>query len=109
VSGALSPEQIEARERWQARWNLPIPLTAFIPLFVASPDSRAAEIVVGIGSCADEGAGSSASREVADERSVHEELAALRQQRHAVDVRLAELAERAQTEVRPPSRPGARA
>lgn len=46
----LTPEQIRARERWQARWNLPILLAAFIPLFVTSPDSQAVEIVVGVGS-----------------------------------------------------------
>jgi hypothetical protein len=34
----LTAEQVRARERWQARWNLPILLAAFLPLFVTSPD-----------------------------------------------------------------------
>jgi hypothetical protein len=34
----LTAEQVAARERWQDRWNLPIVLAAFIPLFVTSPD-----------------------------------------------------------------------
>jgi voltage-gated potassium channel len=46
----LTAEQIEARERWQRRWNLPILLAAFIPLFVTSPKSRAAEVAIGVGS-----------------------------------------------------------
>jgi voltage-gated potassium channel len=49
-SRPLTPEQVQARQRWQARWNLPILLAAFIPLFVTSPDSHAVEIVVGVGS-----------------------------------------------------------
>jgi len=46
----LTPEQRAARERWQRRWNLPILLAAFIPLFVTSPSSRAVEIAIGVGS-----------------------------------------------------------
>jgi hypothetical protein len=46
----LTPEQFAARERWQRRWNLPILLAAFIPLFVTSPKSRAVEIAIGVGS-----------------------------------------------------------
>jgi voltage-gated potassium channel len=46
----LTPEQLAARDRWQARWNLPILLAAFIPLFVTSPKSRAVEIAIGVGS-----------------------------------------------------------
>lgn len=46
----LSAEQLEARERWGRRWNLPILLAAFIPLFVTSPSSRVAAIVIGVGS-----------------------------------------------------------
>jgi voltage-gated potassium channel len=49
-AGGLTPEQLRARARWQARWNLPILLAAFVPLFVTSPDSRAVEVVVGLGS-----------------------------------------------------------
>ena len=46
----LTDEQVQARERWQAIWNLPILLAALIPLFVTSPNSRAVEIFVGAGS-----------------------------------------------------------
>ena len=46
----LTDTQRQARERWQSRWNLPILVAAFLPLFVTSPDSRAVEIVVCVGS-----------------------------------------------------------
>ena len=46
----LTSEQLQARKRWQARWNLPILVAAFVPLFVTSPDARIVEIAVGIGS-----------------------------------------------------------
>jgi len=46
----LTPEQRAARERWQQRWNLPILLAAIIPLVATSPESRAVQIVIGLGS-----------------------------------------------------------
>src|SRR5215470_694129 len=46
----LTAEQEAARTRWQRRWNLPILLAAFVPLFVTSPSSRAVEIAIGVGS-----------------------------------------------------------
>jgi voltage-gated potassium channel len=46
----LTAEQLEARRRWQARWNLPIILAAFIPLFVTSPDVWWVAVAVGVGS-----------------------------------------------------------
>src|SRR5689334_20867888 len=46
----LTGEQLQARERWQSRWNLPIFVAALLPLFVTSPDSRAVEVAVGLGS-----------------------------------------------------------
>jgi voltage-gated potassium channel len=46
----LTPGQLQARERWQSRWNLPILVAAVLPLFVTSPKSRAVEIFVGVGS-----------------------------------------------------------
>jgi voltage-gated potassium channel len=46
----LTPEQLDARERWQAIWNLPILLAAFVPLFVTSPKAEAVAITVGVGS-----------------------------------------------------------
>jgi voltage-gated potassium channel len=46
----LTPEQFAARQRWQARWNLPIILAALVPLFVNSPQSRVIQIIVGVGS-----------------------------------------------------------
>jgi ion channel len=46
----LTPEQLAARERWQALWNLPILLAAFIPLFFTSPKSWGVEIAIGVGS-----------------------------------------------------------
>ncbi len=46
----LSPEQLQARERWQARWNLPIILAALLPLFVTSPKDGWVEVAVGAGS-----------------------------------------------------------
>jgi voltage-gated potassium channel len=53
LEGRTSPltrEQLAARDRWQRRWNLPILLAATIPLFATTPDSRATQLVVGIGS-----------------------------------------------------------
>jgi len=47
---ALTSEQLQARERWQSRWNLPILIAALLPLFVTSPKSRGVEVVVGVGS-----------------------------------------------------------
>jgi voltage-gated potassium channel len=46
----LTAKQAAARERWQRRWNLPILLAAFVPLFVTSPKSRAVELAIGVGS-----------------------------------------------------------
>jgi len=46
----LTAEQVAARDRWGRRWNLPILLAAFIPLFVTSPSSRVVAIVIGVGS-----------------------------------------------------------
>jgi len=46
----LTAQQRAARERWQQRWNLPILLAALVPLFVNSPQSRAVQVFVGIGS-----------------------------------------------------------
>jgi voltage-gated potassium channel len=45
-----TPEQIAAREHWQGRFNLPILLAAFIPLFVTSPKAFWVSLVVGFGS-----------------------------------------------------------
>src|SRR5262249_39400101 len=50
ASAPLTVEQLQARERWQARWILPIILAAFVPLFLTSPSSYAVEVVVGVGS-----------------------------------------------------------
>jgi len=46
----LTAEQKAARARWERRWNLPILLAAFVPLFVTSPSSRAVAVVIGVGS-----------------------------------------------------------
>src|SRR5215475_1040484 len=46
----LTAEQEAARTRWQRRWNVPILLAAFVPLFVTSPSSRAVQIAIGVGS-----------------------------------------------------------
>jgi voltage-gated potassium channel len=46
----LTPEQLTARERWQQKWNLPILLAALVPLFLNSPDSRAVQVFIGVGS-----------------------------------------------------------
>jgi len=46
----LTAEQRAARERWQARWNLPILLAAFVPLFLTSPKLEVVAVVVGVGS-----------------------------------------------------------
>jgi voltage-gated potassium channel len=48
----LTPEQVEAQERWQQRWNLPIILAAVVPLFATSPANRAAALAIGFGSWA---------------------------------------------------------
>ncbi len=49
-SERLTPEQLEARERWRSRFNLPILLAAIVPLFVTSPQIKAVGWIVGIGS-----------------------------------------------------------
>lgn len=46
----LTAEQTAARDAWLRRWNLPILLAAFVPLFMTSPQSRVVQIAVGIGS-----------------------------------------------------------
>ena len=46
----LTAEQLAARQRWQNRWNLPIIVAAFLPLFVTSPNSWWVAVGVGIGS-----------------------------------------------------------
>jgi voltage-gated potassium channel len=48
----LTGAQRAARARWQARWNLPIVVAAFLPLVIASPETRALDLVVGLGSWA---------------------------------------------------------
>jgi voltage-gated potassium channel len=50
VTPPLTAQQTAARDSWQARWNLPILLAAFVPLFLTSPESRAVQIGVGVGS-----------------------------------------------------------
>jgi len=47
---ALTTEQLEARKRWQSRWNVPILLAAFVPLFVTSPDARWVQVFIGVAS-----------------------------------------------------------
>jgi voltage-gated potassium channel len=47
---ALTPEQVQARERWQGRFSLPIILAAIVPLFMTSPDAGWVQDAVGIGS-----------------------------------------------------------
>ena len=49
-AASLTPEQLKARERWQAVWNLPIFVAAVLPLFVTSSQTRWVEVVVGLGS-----------------------------------------------------------
>jgi voltage-gated potassium channel len=46
----LTPEQREALGRWQARWNLPILVAAFVPLFFTSSAEGWVEVFVGVGS-----------------------------------------------------------
>jgi voltage-gated potassium channel len=46
----LTPDQLQARERWQSRWNLPIIVAAVVPLFVNSPHTKWVQLVVGLGS-----------------------------------------------------------
>ena len=46
----LTAEQVSAREKWQARWNLPIILAALVPRFVTSPKTRWVQVFVGLGS-----------------------------------------------------------
>jgi voltage-gated potassium channel len=46
----LTTEQVKARERWQARWTLPILMAALVPLFLTSPKTRWVQVVVGLGS-----------------------------------------------------------
>jgi voltage-gated potassium channel len=46
----LTPEQLKARERWQAVWNLPIIVAAVVPFFVTSSKTKWVEVVVGFGS-----------------------------------------------------------
>jgi voltage-gated potassium channel len=49
-SPALTREQLEARERWQSRWNLPILFAALVPLFVTSPNAPWTAVLIGVGS-----------------------------------------------------------
>ena len=49
-AASLTPEQLKARERWQAVWNLPIFVAAVLPLFMTSSQTRWVEVVVGLGS-----------------------------------------------------------
>ena len=46
----LTTKQMKARERWPARWTLPILLAALVPLFLTSPKTRWVQAVVGLGS-----------------------------------------------------------
>jgi voltage-gated potassium channel len=46
----LTDAQREARDRWQRRWNLPIIVAAFLPLFLTDPRNLAIEVGVGLGS-----------------------------------------------------------
>jgi voltage-gated potassium channel len=46
----LTEEQVKARDRWQARWTIPIFVAAVVPLFVTSPKTRWVQVVVGLGS-----------------------------------------------------------
>ena len=50
ASAPLTSEQLQARERWQDRWNLPIILAALVPLFVTSPKAHWVQVTVGLGS-----------------------------------------------------------
>ncbi len=50
ASAPLTSEQLQARERWQDRWNLPIILAALVPLFVTSPKAHWVQVAVGLGS-----------------------------------------------------------
>jgi len=45
---ALTAEQIQARERWQAHWSLPIILAAVVPLFLTSDRAGWVQDAVGI-------------------------------------------------------------
>ena len=46
----LTDEQRGARDRWQGKWNLPIIVAAFLPLFMTDPQNVAIQIGVGLGS-----------------------------------------------------------
>jgi voltage-gated potassium channel len=46
----LTPQQVQARDRWQSRFSLPIMFAAVVPLFVVSPKAFWVEVVVGLGS-----------------------------------------------------------
>jgi voltage-gated potassium channel len=45
-----TPAQVEAREQWQKRFNLPILLAALLPLFITSPKAGWVAFFVGFGS-----------------------------------------------------------
>jgi hypothetical protein len=47
---AVTEEQVKARDRWQARWNIPIFVAAVVPLFFTSPKTRWTQVLVGLGS-----------------------------------------------------------
>jgi voltage-gated potassium channel len=46
----LTANQLQARARWEARWNLLIILAALLPLFVVSPKAGWVQIAIGAGS-----------------------------------------------------------
>ncbi len=50
ASAPLTSEQLQARERWQDRWDLPIILAALVPLIVTSPNAHWVQVAVGLGS-----------------------------------------------------------
>jgi voltage-gated potassium channel len=45
---ALTPEQLEARDRWHDKWTLPIILAAVVPLFMTSPKAPLSGLGVGL-------------------------------------------------------------
>ncbi len=47
---SLTAAQLQARERWQSIWNLPLIVAALLPLFVTSPKTRWVEVAIGVGS-----------------------------------------------------------
>lgn len=50
AASRLTPEQLQAIDRWRGRWTLPLVVAALLPFFVTSPKTQGVAVFVGLGS-----------------------------------------------------------